>query len=206
MTHLLTCDCGIRLRVFVVLKEFNAVKLRSSRRRQQSKGEGDVRSAGSMCLIWSPVVFAWVLMMAARPLGSSERRETSINPTKRSRLGTNRARERATPEFHKQSTSGAGCVRRSPVVLEDSVSTAERLRNRIVVRAQHVARSVDLRLRRDEIRKEHVANTVQANAQASCDHDRGALLLTRVRQRVSSNIAAEECSRRGRPCLRKDVS
>ena len=34
-------DCGIRLRVFVVLKEFNAVKLRSSRRRQQGKGEGD---------------------------------------------------------------------------------------------------------------------------------------------------------------------
>ena len=35
-----------------------------------------------------------------------------------------------------------------------------------------------------------MANTVQANAQASCDHDRGALLLARVRQRVSSNIAA----------------
>ena len=34
-------DCGIRLPVFVVLKEFNTVKLRSSRRRQQGKGEGD---------------------------------------------------------------------------------------------------------------------------------------------------------------------
>ena len=34
-------DCGIRLRVFVVLKEFDAVKLRSSRRRQQGTGEGD---------------------------------------------------------------------------------------------------------------------------------------------------------------------
>ena len=76
--------------------------------------------------------------------------------------------------------------------IEDSVSTAERLRPRLVVRAQHVfvARSVDLRLKRDDVRREHVANTVQANAQASCDHDRGALLLARVRQRVYSNIAA----------------
>ena len=35
-----------------------------------------------------------------------------------------------------------------------------------------------------------MANTVQATAVASCDHDRGALILARVRQRVSSNIAA----------------
>ena len=61
-------------------------------------------------------------------------------------------------------------------------TAAERLRSRTELRAQHVvvARSFDLRLRRDEVRKEHVANNVQANAQASCDHDRGALLLVRV--------------------------
>ena len=53
-----------------------------------------------------------------------------------------------------------------------------------------VARSVDLRLRRDEVRREHEANTVQANAQASCHHDRRTFLLARVRQCVSSNIAA----------------
>ena len=34
-------DCGIRLRVSVELKQLNAVKLRSSRRRQQGRGEGD---------------------------------------------------------------------------------------------------------------------------------------------------------------------
>ena len=34
-------DCGIRLRVFVELKQLNSVKLRSSRRRQQGRGEGD---------------------------------------------------------------------------------------------------------------------------------------------------------------------
>ena len=48
--------------------------------------------------------------------------------------------------------------------------------------------------------REHVANTVQANAQASCDHDRGAVLLARVRQRVQQH-RGEECQLRGRPDL-----
>ena len=86
-------------------------------------------------------------------------------------------------------------MRRGYVLLEDCVSTAERVRPRIVVRVQHVlvARSVDLRLRQDEVRREHVANTVQANAQATCDNDRGTVL-ARVRQRVSSDIAAKSVS------------
>ena len=76
-----------------------------------------------------------------------------------------------------QSTSGTSCGRWGPVLLEDGVSTAERFRERIVVRAQHAleARSFNLRLRQYEVRREHGANTVRANAQASCDHDRGAL-------------------------------
>ena len=118
-----------------------------------------------------------------------------------SRLETNRTREWATPEFHgtRHQTEHEWyelCEMAPSVLLEDSVSTAERLRPRIVARPKHVlvAHSVDLRLRRGEGRREHVAYNIQANAQASCDHYRGALLLARVRQRVSSNIAT---SRRG---------
>ena len=82
-------------------------------------------------------------------------------------------------------------------------------------RAQHVlaACSVDLRLRRDEVRREHVSNTVQANAQASCDHDRGALLLARVRQCVCVCVQqhrGEECPCGGGPdqrgCVMKSGS
>ena len=39
--HGIDCERSFRLRVFVVLKQFNAVKQRSSRRRQQGRGEGD---------------------------------------------------------------------------------------------------------------------------------------------------------------------
>ena len=112
-------------------------------------------------------------------------------------------RQSFTEHHTKQSTCGRSCVRWRFLLLEDSVSTAERFRPRIVARAQHVlvVRSVDLRLRRDEVRRGHVANTVQASAQASCDHDRGALLLASVRQCVCP-ATSRECPWRGRPDLR----
>ena len=81
-----------------------------------------------MRLIWLLVIFLRVASW--RPLGSHWRRETSVNLTRHNRLGTNRARGR---HLTKESASGKSCVRWRSVLLGNSVTTAERLRPRIVV-------------------------------------------------------------------------
>ena len=178
-------DCGIRLRVFVELRHFHALKQN-----------------------WSPVIFSWVLMMAGRSVVASVGFSSATRDSRKHNKAlsfVDKSGERTGHAIVPRNVS----LSRARVVravcdgpqLEDSVSTAERLRPRIVVRAKHVlvALCIHLRLRRDGARREHVANTVQATAQASCDHDRGALSSCKG---STTGLQGEECPWRGRPALK----
>ena len=105
------------------------------RRRRRVKGQ-------IMRLICSLVIFAWVLMMAARSVvasvGFSWATREPRNPHKAVSFGDKSGEcaghARVYGASHQAEHEWYELCERSPVVLEDSVSTAERLRPRIVVR------------------------------------------------------------------------